>query len=259
MRRLILLFTLLFGCAALGCGKKAKSDPEHQPESGPQSEEKPSRSEAREMGNLTKLKIARAFADNPQRAKKEYGNVRWRLAVRVDEIKSRLIAGALDVAGYGTIEMRSNAEVEKLSTRKPAIIEARISEFDLNANAGLHFTDGVFIKEASLPQQETPLKGDYELTAAQLKEMIAAYDRGTSRYQEAVWSISGTVVKQLGGLAVSYIIDVPTVGKVRVIFNGERKQPKVGDRVNLKATASELLLSDDDQPIMEFINKEKGR
>ena len=35
--------------------------------------------------------------------------------------------------------------------------------------------------------------------------------------------------------------------------------PKVGDRVNLKATATELSLGEDEQPLMVFFNKEQRK
>lgn len=254
MRFLILL--LMF---VAGCGKKA--EPETEVNSGGERNTRPldpaPNMGGRELRVPSHHALAKAFADNPQRAKREYDSLRWRLHVRVDQInETRIIAGVVNSGdvGWATITMRSNRELEKLSRNKPAIIEACVVDFRPGVWEGVHFADGTFVEDGKNPD-ETPLEGTYPLTAASLKEVIDQFERGTmwgsSRYRNARWSFSGAVSKKTSQLGSSYIVEIADVGKVEVSFGGGTRVT-VGNRVELDAVASRLSFGEEGKPQMVF-------
>ena len=128
--------------------------------------ETPTHWDGRELRVTSFNQMRRAFADNPQRARREYSGLRWRLHVRVDDINtSRIVLGIVfsGDAGAAAITMRSNGEVEKLSRSKPVIISASGFNYTPGASYQVGFDDGVFVEQASDPPSTPVVEGTQEL------------------------------------------------------------------------------------------------
>jgi hypothetical protein len=260
----LLSYLLCASFLLVGCGKKAEQElpTDEGTEANREGDPRPTEAPPKKMGGrefrvVSKYDLSKAFADNPQRAKRDYGKLRWRLHVRVDQInQSRIIAGSIlsGDAGYATITMRSTREVEQLSRSKPAIIEACVSEFKPHEWQGVHFEDGVFVEQAKSP--EPPAAGEpiRDLTPNTLKEMVDVFGRGSawgrSKYPGR-WAFTGTVEKRTERTGSTYIINCPDIGKVEIAFPGG-SQPKIGSVVSVDAIPQTLVVSDGENLRLQF-------